>query len=55
MTETIRANILNEYTVTNNEDEDVYHCQFTESDIKKLPNKWIPSKFGASASLRKSA
>ena len=37
------------------EEEDVYHYQFTESDIKKLPNKWIPSKFGASASLRKSA
>ena len=28
------------------EEEDVYHYQFTESDIKKLPNKWIPSKFG---------
>ena len=28
------------------EGEDVYHYQFTESDIKKLPSRWIPSKFG---------
>ena len=28
------------------EEEDVCHYQFTESDIKKLPNKWIPAEFG---------
>ena len=28
------------------EGEHIYHYQFTESDINKLPNKWIPSKFG---------
>ena len=33
MTETIRANILKEY-------------RLTESDIKQLPNQWIPSEFG---------
>ena len=28
------------------EREDVYHYQFTESDIKKLPKQWIPAEFG---------
>lgn len=28
------------------EEEDVYHYQFTEPEIKMLPNKWIPAEFG---------
>ena len=28
------------------EKDDIHHYQLTESDIKQLPNQWIPSEFG---------